>query len=153
MPRLVGSKVNRFTEAELKTMRNMYDNYYSYKEIGHKLGRSKLSIQQKVFNLKWPRRDQSVLELVKWHGRAVLRHGKTTDTINKGLQVKIVAMRESREKAFTEFAKSVPTQPRDACILKAHLAGVSANRMALHIGLTRQRVAEIIRSFNKGKSK
>lgn len=61
----------QYTENEIITLRRMFAEYYSYKDIGTALNRTSASIVQRLTKLKL-KRDHKLVRLVERHGLEVL---------------------------------------------------------------------------------
>lgn len=138
-----------FDDDQIKTMVTMYHNYYLTRQIADALGRSIQSVKQKLRKLGLPRRNQRVLELIKWHGREILEYGYAPEDVYRFLNKEKTEKADRAEIGFRQFKEDLKTLPRDMCIIKAAEAGVPGVQMSFLLGISRQRISEIVRNDRK----
>lgn len=143
--------VNFFSEADLKTFKEMYDKHEPLSEIGKVIGRSEVSLTQKARNMGW-KRNLHTVRMVSVYGADILKYGKEPAQISAALEeARIAALKkkwadaaERRRQAIIWFKENIKTKPRAEALLIAYEKGAQLLDLSKELGLTKQAISYLI---------
>lgn len=138
-----------FTEEETATLVQMHADLYSISEIAAKLQKTAGAIQQKIFRLGLPPRDHNLIRMINHYGRGVLRYGRDTEAIKRGMaedrKERMENKRRMQQAALNRLKRDLMHNvDRNTAIIDAFKGGASQSQIGAVAGMTKQNVSLII---------
>jgi hypothetical protein len=140
-----------YSKEDIKTLKKMFRDYYTVKQIAKALNRSHGSVAQQIWKLGLAgTRDAGTVRMVEHHGHEILKYGKTPDKIRVALVKKRKAdkrkaeheKKERQSQAINALILDLQSLiPRNVAIRAAYDSGATMVQIGKVVGMTKQGVA------------
>jgi DNA-binding NarL/FixJ family response regulator len=143
--------VPHYTEQDMKTFMEMWNQYQTTEAIAAAIGRTRISVNLKARRMGLKRNIHTV-RMVTVYGPHILQYGLTpraikTRMIADGAKRKLLVLKikqKQQEAAIEAFQRDLHLMDRTSAVRKARAAGALLNQIGDALGLTKQTVFKIL---------